>query len=322
LLEEGDKGYCNKETKRLEGLHKTSILCVSFSPKDKLIASAAVDKSIILADYETGTIKASITGLHKSAVLSLDINPVDGNQMLTGSMDKTHALYDISNLDNIKVVQHFKQHEKYVIRVKWAPNGTLFATASYDHSLTIYRMNSEKSNFEIAKILRFTGQVEAIEFTRDSKQLIAAVRDDNYLHYIDLQTFKQNLINMNAIGDDVVSFTALDLQISDNDKYLIVTTDKNRIIMFCNGTTFQARNFYGIQNDEWSQPRSCFSKSLSYVYSCSQDKNVYIFDVSSSKVIDKLSGHSAQIRDMRHHPHLELIATCSYDKTIKLWGHG
>ena len=36
---------------------------------------------------------------------------------------------------------------------------------------------------------------------------------------------------MNAIGDDFISFTAMDVSFSPNGKYLLVSTDKNRIIM-------------------------------------------------------------------------------------------
>jgi hypothetical protein len=61
-------------------------------------------------------------------------------------MDGAHAVLDLScygksgddTEPKFKVVSHFKDHKKHVVRTKWAPNDTLFATASYDCSVGIY----------------------------------------------------------------------------------------------------------------------------------------------------------------------------------------
>jgi len=97
--------------------------------------------------------------------------------------------------------------------------------------------------------------------------LIVAVRDDNYLHYIDLATFSVKKVNVNAIGDDYVSFNILDLSLSPGDgKYLLAVTDKCRLIMFKTGTPYQARNFYGTENDELSQIRCVWDPTSRFVY--------------------------------------------------------
>ena len=42
------------------------------------------------------------------------------------------------------------------------------------------------------KRLEFQGNVEAIDYTKDGNTLIASVRDDNYLNYINTETYKIN----------------------------------------------------------------------------------------------------------------------------------
>jgi hypothetical protein len=57
-------------------------------------------------------------------------------------------------------------------------------------------------------------------------ELVVSARDDNYLHFIDFT--KEELpvaeMNMNMLGDDWVSFAAMDVSYSPNDKYVLVST--------------------------------------------------------------------------------------------------
>lgn len=41
----------------------------------------------------------------------------------------------------------------------------------------------------------------------------------------------------------------------------------------------------------------------------------------SSRVVERLKGHSAVIRDIHHDPSRNVLLTASYDKTVKVWGH-
>jgi WD40 repeat protein len=128
---------------------------------------------------------------------------------------------------------------------------------------------------------------------QDGHTLIVAVRDDNYLHYIDLATFSVKKVNVNAIGDDYVSFNILDLSLSPGDgKYLLAVTDKCRLIMFKTGTPYQARNFYGTENDELSQIRCVWDPTSRFVYCSSTDRKVYVFDSMTARVVHTLAGHT------------------------------
>ena len=73
---------------------------------------------------------------------------------------------------------------------------------------------------------------------------------------------------MNATLDEHVSFTALDVNFSPDGDYLLVSTDKSRMIMYRieSGST-PVRNFYGATNDGFSQPRNLWHPSGKYVYS-------------------------------------------------------
>ncbi len=59
---------------------------------------------------------------------------------------------------------------------------------------------------------------------QDSKSLLVGVRDDNCLHCVDMNTFEQRPINMNANKDDHVSFTALQLTCTADGNYVLIST--------------------------------------------------------------------------------------------------
>jgi len=56
--------------------------------------------------------------------------------LLVGGMDKWHRLLDVASQSVLHV---FRDHAKYVVRVRWHPSGDMFATASYDHEVILYR---------------------------------------------------------------------------------------------------------------------------------------------------------------------------------------
>jgi hypothetical protein len=82
---------------------------------------------------------------------------------------------------------------------------------------------------------------------------VIGVREDNYLHIVDLNTLKETLFNMNQTLDDHVSFSALHVDFNPVDpNYLLVTTDRDRNIIYKIGNSvpvsirikFNAFNIY------------------------------------------------------------------------------
>jgi len=268
-----------------------------------------------VTEYSTGNEVASVP--HDSAILALAFHPHNSSTLLTGAMDGTHKIIDCTNKPQPKVIQVFKDHTKYVVRVAWHPSGDMFATCSYDHSVCLYAKNDNL--YALKKRFYYSANVEAIAFTPDGQTLIIAVREDNYLHYIDPNTLEEEKYNMNQNLDDHVSFNALDLSIHPHGNYLLVATDKHRVIMFRTGTSDQVRNFYGMVNDSYSQPRVAWHPSGHYVYCTSQEKTIHVYSVATEKLIHKNQDHVATVRDLSHHPSENLLASCSYDKTVKLW---
>jgi COMPASS component SWD3 len=175
-------------------------------------------------------------------------------------MDGRHHILQVAEDGSLSVVQTFYDHSKYVVKSRWFNAGNSYMTASHDKTVNVYCMNEEMQMFEKNRTLYFKTPVESIACTMgDGSVLVVGVRDDNYLHYFRVdENFDEFRVNMNELGDDHVSFTAMDLAVSPCNRMLLVATDRPRLILFRLGTSQILRNFYGHTEDSLGgQVRSC-----------------------------------------------------------------
>ncbi|RIB23795.1 WD40-repeat-containing domain protein [Gigaspora rosea] len=267
-----------------------------------MIITGSADKSIKFTSLLTGDIY-NVCDVHKGGVLAIDFHPIYTTMMLSASMDGSVTLIDASTME---VKQMFNDHNKFVVRAKFSPDGSMFFTASYDHTLNIYSIRGSStprlfsphvvnSSIQTSPLMpttpptpltpstplpiyskihtiTFDSNIESLCILPNSSYLIVGIRDSNYLHYVNLQqhtnsktqNFEITKHNMNANGDDWVSFTAMDIIASPNNggKYLLVATDdeNGRIIMF---KTFNTTNCgIGDQQNEINKNEGITSSTL------------------------------------------------------------
>lgn len=65
----------------------------------------------------------------------------------------------------------------------------------------------------------------------ENLQLFLCVRGECCLHVFDVDTHETDMINMNELKDDYVSFSAMDCSLSPDGKYVLVATDKDRVLL-------------------------------------------------------------------------------------------
>ncbi|EDV19725.1 uncharacterized protein TRIADDRAFT_61807 [Trichoplax adhaerens] len=126
-------------------------------------------------------------------------------------------------------------------------------------------------------------------------------------------------INMNAIGDNFVSFTAMDICVSPDNNFVTVATDTSRIILYEIKTGQQLLNFYGATNDGFSQPRHCWHPDGHYLYSTSQDNCIYVWEISTQQIVSKLKVHTNVVRHISISDKLKILVSGGYDATAVLW---
>jgi COMPASS component SWD3 len=260
--------------------------------------------------------------LHKGGVLGLTFHPEDENLLLTCGMDRLVHLVSVSS-ESIETLRTFSDHQKFVVRVQWSPSGKFFISSSYDKTVNIYRQDAgETQCYTQIQKLFFKGAVEGVCFFHTCEKFVVGVRDDHRLHIYDLSTStvkKVETMNMNAIGDDFVSFTAMDVSTSPDDKYILVSTDKDRLILYRSNTGQQVANFYGAISNEYSHPRHCWHPSGQYIYATSQNKAIHVWEVASQKIVTCLEGHSGDVRGLIYCLGMKMLFSCGFDGVVNVW---
>jgi COMPASS component SWD3 len=294
---------------------------------------------------------------HRSPILVINVHPQDPMLILTASMDGSHALSRVQMKEDggalLECLQAWQDHRKYIVRAQFSPDGHWMATASYDKTLRVYvdveytqqqlgmslpAGHNGSDRYRLAFSQTYQGTVEGLCFMNAQPlSVVVSVRDDNYLHYYHLPSFEEHKYNMNASGDDVVSFTAMHLSPSpcpiDGQSYVLVATDQEngRSILFRAHSDRQVRQFYGVQIDGYSQPRHCWLPDASHFFATSDaDHAVWVYRLSDGKCVRKLGGvdveqdysgqgHRGIVRDMIFDQHIGTLVTASYDQTVALW---
>ncbi|CAI8053608.1 Transcription initiation factor TFIID subunit 5 [Geodia barretti] len=211
-------------------------------------------------------------------------------------MDRLAFILDLSKADEDMVIQKFESHTKYVVRVLWSSSGNFFITASYDKTICVYKLrNDEVELYDIIQKLHFKGVIESLAFC------------------------KCRQMNMNSIGDDYVSFVPMHISFGPNGHFMLISTDQDRLLLYSWTNGKQIACFYGATNDELSQPRNCWDHSGKYVYGTSQDGSIVVWEIRSQRIVCKLEGHNATVRDLFFCNELKLLVSCGFDGSIKLW---
>jgi WD40 repeat protein len=298
-------------------LNESNNTCIaafkSLELNSDMILTGGTDKLVKLARIDTGEI--IVYNHHNTPVLSVSSYPKDHNYALSSSMDGYAILFNISG----KVIQTFKDHQKYTHRTIFSPSGDFLVTASYDKTIRFYKKlpDAVEFKFEYIKEKKFNGVVDSLAFSNDT--LILGVRGDNNLHYISLlESFKHEKFNMNPNLDSWVSFSVLDLACSPCGKYIAVYTDSKagRVIVFNQRSSIVVMNFWDLDVDEFSKPRLLWHPKEPIII-CTDMKCVSVLALSEKVCVQKLTGHNDIIRGIAFGD--EKLFSCGFDKQIRCW---
>ncbi|CAN0162321.1 unnamed protein product [Scytosiphon promiscuus] len=236
--------------------------------------------------------------------------------------------------NGVALLASSKNHAKYVVVCRWAPDGSAFVTASHDKVVTLYTLRGGGdgtgqggmggTGYEQTKQLYFPEAVESAEFVRGeggALELVVSARGQPHLTYVNIETLQQRRVSLNEKEWDThVSFTVMSMAASADGKYLLAATDKSRNILWRAGTNTRVRTLMGHTTDDYFQPRVQWDPSGMFSFcNSSGDHDVHVHCLASGRVVDRLKGHGGVIRDIHHDPTRKLLLTASYDKTVKIW---
>ncbi|CAI5759272.1 unnamed protein product [Candida verbasci] len=298
---------CNTQTpfKTLQG-HTNWVLCVSYSPDGKLIATGSMDNTIRIWDAKTGApLGKPLTG-HSKWVTSLTWQPIhldESPKLASSSKDGTVKVWDpISRL----CLFTMSGHTNSVSCVKWSGSNIIYS-ASHDRTIKSWDMSA---NGKCIQTLKSHGHwVNHLSLSTDyvirkggfdhkggkldsisSKELRAKA----------LQEYEKVAKINGVINERLVSasddFTMYLWEPLKSSKPICRMTGHQKLVNHVN-----------------------FSPDGRYIVSSSFDNSIKIWDGLKGTFITTLRGHVAPVYQTSWSADNRLLVSCSKDTTLKVW---
>jgi hypothetical protein len=130
---------------------------------------------------------------------------------------------------------------------------------------------------------------------------------------------------MNERGDDHLSFYAAALAVSPCGRYLLAATEGPRVLVLRVGAWRVVRTLFLPEPPQFHRPTVAWAGSARHAYA-SVGGDIHLLHIGSARPLRKLAaagrtagGGAASVRDLHWDAARRLLASCSFDKTVRLW---
>ena len=290
-----DKADC-RMLKKYEG-HEESVKSIAFAPDGLTIVSGSVDKSVRLWDKTTGKLLKNYFG-HKDQVNSVTFSP-KGFLILSGSYDKSVKLWE---KNSAKLLLSLLKHNRSVNSVDFSPDESLILSGSDDETIKLW----DRKTGDLIKSFELHSSVNAVCFSPDGKSILCGLFN-KYLDLFDVSTHQ--LVKRFDSHENSVRSVAFSPK-----NNLIVSGSTDRTVKLWDIKGFLVHTF----NHNDLVHSVAFSPNVERILSAS-DRSLKLWDVSSKSLIQSFEGHQSFINEVAFSNDGSCFASCSGDKTIKIW---
>jgi WD40 repeat protein/serine/threonine protein kinase len=149
--------------------HKERVSAVAFRPDGRQLASAGLDKIVILWNPQTSQKQMVLSG-HTDDIHRVAYSP-DGTRLATASDDQTARVWDVGTG---QLLLSLTEHRKPVTDVTFSPDGGYLATASYDRKVCLWDATTGR---KLHDFLGHSKDVLAVAFSPDGRRLASGGED-------------------------------------------------------------------------------------------------------------------------------------------------
>jgi len=289
--------------------HSGGVNTAKFSPDGRHLLSGSHDKTMLLWEvFGECSNTLSFRG-HGNAVLEAHWLS-DGEHAVSCSADKTIALWDINTGGRTR---QFKGHSGYVNSCCPAKNASILASGSDDGNARLWDARVRTCQ----RTIKHDFPVTSVSMGATGHELYTGCLDGNIRQY-DLRRPEE--VNMLLQGhQDIVTGMAL-----SGDGNFLLSNSMDNTVRCWDVKPYASEDrcqkvFLGAQHNYEKGLLKCnWSREDTQVAAGSADNFVYVWDVTSRRILYKLPGHSGSINEVHFHPNQPIIASCVNDKQIYL----
>jgi len=299
------------------------VYSVAFSPNGAILASGAVDGTVMLWDMEAvmagpaptpSALTLTLTPLpatptfavsfvrtlegHAGAVFGLAFSP-DETVLASGSEDQTVILWGVESGQQLRTLEG----GGYVLA--FSPDGAILAAVS-GNKVILFNMESGQ---QLRTLEGHTAQVEYVAFSPDGTTLASGSQDRTVvLWHVDtgervgtLQGHTDLVVGVDYSPDGTMVASA-----SWDKTVILWDVESGRPLRILEDHTDRLEGV-------------AFSPDGAILASGAVDGTVMLWDVESGRRLRTLEGHSDLVRGLAFSPGGTILASGSLDKTVRLW---
>ena len=340
----------NNKKPNLPSAEPLRIMCLSFSPDSKILATGNWDHTIVLWDVTTKQQIAALTELRNqfdSQVYSLSFN-TDGTILASGHGNGKVYLWNVATEQQISV---FTRHPSPVRNISFSPtdNKTLVSTSNKELRQWDIITKKYKSFWSDKTFRNF---VLSISFDPDGKTL-ASGHGDNIIRLWDVATgkniadLKGHTAFVNSLGFSPDGNTLISGSSDNTVRLWDVTTHKHKktlkghtnlvtsvaysidgsMIASSSGRRDEVRLWDATTGMHQATLKGHISRTNSVAYSPDgttiasghADNTVKLWDVNTRKLKKTFTGHTEQVWCVNFSPDGKTLASGGHDNVINLW---
>ncbi|WP_254173907.1 nSTAND1 domain-containing NTPase [Planktothrix pseudagardhii] len=284
-----------QEQNILDGHQKNSVLSVSISPDNQLIASASDDKTIKIWTPKGKCIK-TLEG-HQKSVWFVTFSP-NSQIIASASKDNTIKLWTKNGI----LIRTLQGHTDEVKWVSFSPDGQEIASASKDKTVKIWSLDGRL----IQTLKGHQKPVLSVVFSPDGQEIASSSEDG----IINLWTRQGKLIKtIKAHSKSIwsISFSP--------DSQIMASASDDKTVKLWNRDGQLIRTLEGHQQAVNSV---AFSQDSRLIATGSTDEMIKIWTKEGS-LISTLQGHKDSINQVSFSKQEERLFSASKDGTVRIW---
>ncbi|KAK3026765.1 hypothetical protein RJ639_040304 [Escallonia herrerae] len=325
--------------------HDQGISDLAFSSDSRYLATASDDATVRLWDVSTGSPLKTLAG-HTNYVFCVNYNP-QSNMIVSGSFDETVRVWDVKTGKCLKVLP---AHSDPVTAVNFNRDGSLIVSSSYDGLCRIW----DASTGHCMKTLidDESPPVSFVKFSPNGKFILVGTLDNTLLnrtsHPLPLSpstsqpsavvspsspaaaVLPSTVVVPNSVatrchrlhGPSAAARPSSPDAAAPSSMVGLPTPSPFVVTRLWNFSTGKfLKTYSGHVNSKY-----CISSTFSvtngkYIVSGSEDNCVYLWELQSRKIVQKLEGHTDTVISVACHPTKNMIASGALgnDKTVKIW---
>ncbi len=322
-----------EQTQRFEG-HTEGVSSLAFHPDGQLIASGSSDNTFRLWDVETGRQRRSFTK-HADSVYAVTFSP-DGKTLASGGRDNNIWLTNVFNGTSRGLLSG---HTDSIRTVVFGQDSYTLASRSSDGTIHLWNdiTGNGRVGWERHTITGHIDHVESIAFSPDGNTLVSSGWNKvMQLWHVNTGTKQHVFVGHTAHVSSVV--------FSPDGSTIASGSYDGTVRLWDTDTSTEPRTLINISGNVESVAFSPDGKTVACVATVGdynpmpylRDSNIYLFDVETGSERHKIAAykaslfagnrpefhpteHTKPVIKIAFSPHGNMLASSSYDKTIRLW---